>query len=329
MREIAFDASPGEIRALLFDDGVPVECHIRREIWAPLGTIADARLISKQGTRQFLRLDSGEDVLLPVPVSESEGALIRVEIVRERIGGPGAPKLAVARRSDEAPRAISAAAWRDSLAVRAERVISACEAIDDVCETALAGRVTRDGVTIWYERTRAGLIFDVDGTAAPLATNLVAASEIARLLRLFQIGGAVMIDFVSMDSKAARLEVAAAFDAASRDDKRPSERTAINGFGLMQVIRPCPRPSLLDLLLGRNRLAADEESGALALLRAASRTTGPGTRRCHALPAVAALLARPPWPTLVAEAARLAGAPIEIVADRDASGYGHVHVASR
>ena len=49
----------------------------------------------------------------------------------------------------------------------------------------------------------------------------VTATEIARLLRLYQIGAMVLIDFVSMDSKAQRTQIAEAFDAASVADPRP------------------------------------------------------------------------------------------------------------
>jgi ribonuclease G len=325
MADIAFDEAPGEIRALLIEDGAPVEYHCRRALHAALGTIADARLVSRQGPRSFLTLASGEELLLPAPISESEGASIRVEIIRERLCGPGDVKMAVVRRSDADLCSISLADWRDAMAARSTRIISDSDAFDDVEALALAGHVVSDGVTIWFERTKAGLVFDVDGVGDAFAANRIAAHEIARLLRLFQSGGAALVDFITLDSKAERLAVAAAFDEASTADPRAFERTAINGFGLMQIIRPRVCGSLLDTLFGRNRLSPSDESSALALLRAASRSTGAGRRRCLVPPPVAALLSQPRWQPLVAEAARLAGASLDIVTDPSAPHYGHVH----
>lgn len=325
MADIAFDESPGEIRALLFEEGQAVEYHSRRALHAALGTIADARLISRQGPRSFLMLANGDELLLPAPLTESEGARIRVEVIRERMSGPGDIKMAVVRRSDDELRTISLGDWRDAMAARADHIISAPEAFDDVEALALAGHVVSEGVTLWFERTKAGLVFDVDGFGDALAANLVAAREIARLLRLFQVGGAALVDFITLDSKAARLAIAEAFDEASAADPRPFERTGLNGFGLMQIIRPRVRASLLDALFGPNRVSPGDESRALALLRAASRSTGAGVRRCSVPPPVATLLAQPRWQPLVAEAARLAGASLDIVADACAPHYGHVH----
>jgi Ribonuclease G/E len=52
-----------------------------------------------------------------------------------------------------------------------------------------------------------------------LASLQAAATEIARLLRLYQIGAMVLIDFVSMESKAQRTQIAEAFDAAAHARK--------------------------------------------------------------------------------------------------------------
>mgnify|MGYP000632597020 CR=1 FL=1 len=75
------------------------------------------------------------------------------------------------------------------------------------------------------------------------AVNIAAAKEIARLLRLYQVGGMVMIDFIAVESKDHRQAIAAAFDEAAAADSRSFERSAVNGFGLMQVVRARPRPS--------------------------------------------------------------------------------------
>lgn len=326
MREIAFDTSPGEIRAVMFEAGVPVELHSFREGQVTRGTVADARIISKSAGQAVLRLASDEDIILPNAPAEAEGASIRVEIIREGLSEPGDIKRAVARRSDAPRLTIDSATWRSSLCACAERERAVDASFDDHFAIAFEGCAQRGAARIWFERTKAGLVFDVDGNGAADLINRDAAQEIARLLRLFQIGGVAIIDFVGMDSKPARLEIANVFDAASAADPRRFERTAINGYGLMQVIRPKYGPSLLDRLFGRRRVSPSDETLALMLLRDASRSVGAGPRHCVTTPSLAALLGQPRWQALVAEAARLAGGPLDIMAAEGVSGYGHIHV---
>jgi ribonuclease G len=326
MREVAFDASPGETRAVLFEGGVAVELHILREGHAIPSTVMDAKVIRKQANRAFLQLTSGEEAVIAPPPPEPEGASVRVEIIRARICEPGEVKLATARLSEAEPAEIDVDQWRTALSERADAVITAGADFDDYFDIAQAGCSNLEGATIWLERTKAGLVFDVDGSGDAFAVNCAAANEIARLLRLFQIGGAAMIDFAGMENKAARLAVATVFDRASATDPRGFERTSINGYGLMQVIRAKPGPSILDTLFGTRRVSLSDETLILALLRAVSRAQGAGVRRCVTTPALKVQLELPRWAPLIAQAARQAGAPIEIVADASARGYGHVHV---
>jgi ribonuclease G len=326
MCEIAFDASPGETRAVLFEGGIAVELHIFREGHTPSGSMIDVKIISKADGRAFLALSNGEEAVMTPPPSEPEGGTVRIEIIRARICEPGEIKLAIARASEADPREIGEDQWRAELSKRADAVIQAGPDFDDNFDIAQAGRSDVAGATIWFERTKAGLVFDVDGSGDAFAINCAAAAGIARLLRLFQIGGATMIDFVGMENKSARLAVADAFDAASSGDPRGFERTAINGYGLMQVIRAKRGPSILDTVFGTRRVSPSDETLILAMLRAASRASGAGVRRCVTTPALAAQLGLPIWQPLIAQAARQAGAPIEIVADDAARGYGHVHV---
>jgi ribonuclease G len=326
MREIAFDASPGETRAVLFEGGTPVELHIFREGNAISGSVIDAKVISKQANRAFLALTNGEEAVIAPPPPEPEGATVRVEIIRAHICEPGEVKLATTRLSEAEPSEIGVDQWRRARSEYADSVITAGADFDDHFDSARAGCCDVDSATIWFERTKAGLVFDVDGSGDAFAANCAAAAEIARLLRLFQIGGAAMIDFIGMENKAARLAVAAVFDEASVADPRGFERTVVNGYGLMQVIRAKPGPSILDTLFGTRRVSLSDETLILALLRAASRSQGAGVRHCMTTPALATQLALPVWQPLIAEAARQAGAPLEIVADASVRGYGHVHV---
>ena len=61
--------------------------------------------------------------------------------------------------------------------------------------------------------------------------------EIARLIRLRDIGGIIIIDFIDMESPENRLRVSGALEEALRDDFR---KTAVHGFtslGLLEMTR--------------------------------------------------------------------------------------------
>lgn len=76
-----------------------------------------------------------------------------------------------------------------------------------------------------------------DPEKSRLNTNLEAASEIARLIRLRDIGGIIIIDFIDMESPENRLRVSGALEEALRDDFR---KTAVHGFtslGLLEMTR--------------------------------------------------------------------------------------------
>jgi hypothetical protein len=180
-----------------------------------------------------------------------------------------------------------------------------------------------NGGALSIERTRAMTMIDVDGEGDAHMVNLAAASEIGRLIRLFDIGGPVGIDFVSMADRAARHSIDAAL-AAACVPLGQHERTAINGFGFAQIIRPRARLSLPEILCGTHPGRLTVESLAVALLREAARSQGVGTRRLVAAPAVVAFLADRSHEIAALQSAL--GAPVMLVGDPAQRGYGHVHV---
>ena len=327
MAELATDYSPGEWRAVLFEDGEPVSLHIGRTGRAALGSVHEARILSNHAGGAFVGLGGGEEALLSPAPKVAEGASVRVDIIREAMAAPGEIKLAMAHVTDAATTKLTdAQIWDARIAALGATPVSA-GLLDDYFDLAFAGRSEIAGGTIWFERTKAGLVFDVDATGDASAVNDAAAREVARLLRLFGVGGSAMIDFISTDNKAARLAIGAAFDEAAAADPRPFERTAVNGYGLMQVVRAKRQPSILDTLFGARRVSASDETQLLQLLRDAARSTGFGARRIVTRPALATQLGSPGWQPLVEEAARIIGAPLEIVAEPGITGYGHVHVS--
>jgi hypothetical protein len=88
-------------------------------------------------------------------------------------------------------------------------------------------------------------LFDVDG-GGPLEPLAVAAAHaVARAIERHGIAGSIGVDFPTLANKAARQAVAEAIDAAL---PQPFERTTVNGFGFLQIVRRRTRPSLPELL---------------------------------------------------------------------------------
>jgi len=75
-------------------------------------------------------------------------------------------------------------------------------------------------------------------------TNLEAASEIARQLRLRDIGGLVVIDFIDMKDRKHIKEVEKVFRDELRKDRAKTDSSHISKFGLMELSRQRLRPSL-------------------------------------------------------------------------------------
>jgi len=83
---------------------------------------------------------------------------------------------------------------------------------------------------------------DIEDTA--FKTNIEAASEIARQLRLRDVGGLVVIDFIDMLKEENQNKVETAFRKAVYSDRARVQLSNISRFGLLEVSRQRLRPSL-------------------------------------------------------------------------------------
>jgi ribonuclease E len=82
---------------------------------------------------------------------------------------------------------------------------------------------------------------DLEATA--LKTNLEAGEEIARQLRLRDLGGVIINDFIDMENLANRREVERALRAALKKDRAKCWMTRITRFGIVEMTRQRVRPS--------------------------------------------------------------------------------------
>jgi ribonuclease G len=287
----------GETRAALVDDDHIIETRIELEGIVPAGTILGAKLISvgNGGRNGTARDDAGTEYLLPqVPREVSEGAAFTIEVSRPAIPGPEPWKRPIAKATPDErrrPRSLAERLRGSGVPVRkltfpAQRDELATAGWADVIDEARSGSVDFAGGSLGLFATPAMTLIDVDGRLAPADLALAGAAAAAQAIRRLDIGGSIGIDLPTVSGKAARQASAEAVDAIL---EQPFERTAVNGFGFLQIVRPRSRASLLEL-------AADRASfEARALLRRTAFER-PGSKRLVVHPAVAAVLeANPGW----------------------------------
>ena len=329
--EALIEIGIGETRALVTDGGRVVEAYVEREgDGLRAGDIWDARLTAILAPgRGIVRAGDHEALLEPLPPGLTEGALLRVEIAREALPEARRPRLAKARAVPGAGREPGKVrAGPDLVARLRERGLTLREVTrfgpddleaagwSELLDQAATGHVPFDGGLLTISPTPAMTVIDVDGALPPVQLARAAAVAVAHAIRCFDLTGSIVIDFPGTD-RAARAEIAALLDAHLPP---PFERTAVNGFGLLQIVRPRRRASLIERIQGE-----PVPSAALALLRQAERGGGSGgTCTLTAGPAVAGWLAA--CAGLITELERRIGASVRLQADaRLAISAGHVH----
>ena len=112
---------------------------------------------------------------------------------------------------------------------------------------------------------------DIEETAT--RTNLEAAEEVARQMRLRDLGGLIVIDFIDMEESRNRREVENRLRESLRQDRARVQFGTISKFGLMEMSRQRLRPALSEGAsipcprCGGSGHVRDTESSALQILR--------------------------------------------------------------
>jgi ribonuclease G len=310
------DEGVGEHRAALLDGDDILEAAIDRlDDRLRVGAIVSAKLGERVGKGAWLATARGDAVLEAVPQGLSQGRTLLVEIVREAIPEPGRLKPPRARASDATEeRAAPTLAER----IGAHRRLGAHEpdrleqaGWSQLVEEAETGEIDFAGGALRLSPTPAMALFDVDGALSPAELAVLGARASARAVLRLAIGGSIGIDLPTLGSKAERAAAGEAIDAVL---PQPYERTAVNGFGFVQIVRPRPRASMPELVRADPALTA-----ALGLLRRAARGHGP--RTIVAAPAVIARIT----PDQVAQLARIVGGAVGLRAEPSlAISAGHV-----
>ncbi|MBF0226899.1 MAG: Rne/Rng family ribonuclease [Desulfobacterales bacterium] len=125
--------------------------------------------------------------------------------------------------------------------------------IEDQIESIFEKKVfLKSGGTLVIEQTEALVAIDVNSGKAKndslektaFNTNLEASEEIARQLKLRDLGGLIVIDFIDMREQKNRTRIEKALKSHLKKDKAKVSLSRISKFGLLEVSRQRTRPSL-------------------------------------------------------------------------------------
>ena len=155
--------------------------------------------------------------------------------------------------------------------------------IEHQIESAYARTVTLpSGGAIVIDHTEALVSVDVNSARAirggdieetATRTNLEAAEEVARQMRLRDLGGLIVIDFIDMEESRNRRDVENRLRDSLRQDRARVQFGTISKFGLMEMSRQRLRPALSEgssipcPRCGGSGHVRDTESSALQILR--------------------------------------------------------------
>jgi hypothetical protein len=327
LAEWLYEAGIGEARAALVDGDAIIEARIEREGEGPrIGAVVAAKLVEAvRGKGALVALDwPGEPqaILADAPSATPTGARLIVEITRMALRERGRDKPPRARLAEAGMALADGPDLHARIAASGTPIVELRPTGPDLLEQAgwseliecvRTGHWPFMGGALWVDATPAMVLIDIDGDGDALSLAKAGAEMAAGVIRRCDIGGSIGIDFPSLPGRAGRQAIDALIDRAL---PQPFERTAVNGFGLMQIIRRRERPSLIEQI----RLDPVATDAAL-LLRQAERTAGTGVLSLTARPAVIDhIAANPAW--IDALQART-GRRVELAADAAMKGTGH------
>ncbi len=277
MAEWLYEEGIGENRAVRIEDGSILEAAIELP-GLRAGAIVSARLTHIAGAAT---LDDGSEAMVsPLAAGLTEGATFRAEVLREAIPERGRLKPPKVRATSlplrKGPTLRERIGNPPPLATHGpDRFEEA--GWSELLEEAESGESSFEGGALRMSVTPAMILFDVDGGLPTAALAEAGAAAAARAILRFDITGSIGVDLPTLP-RDQRQAAAAIVDSIL---PQPFERTAVNGFGLLHIVRRRVRPSLAELIQ-----ADPVGAAARALLRRAERHSGPVT--LYAAPGVIA-----------------------------------------
>jgi ribonuclease G len=294
----------GETRALLVEGEQVLAAKLLWPGELTAGARVAGQLTAKlKGTRRGVALlDGGTEALVDhLPPNVTEGQRLDLIITRAALAERGRLKRAQARVAGAEGGAASPSPL-DSGRIAHRFPTGLWE---EVWAAASSASLDLPGGEVLVSVTPAMTVIDIDGVGSPREVALAAVPAIARAVAWFDLGGNIGIDFPTLAAKDDRRAVDEALAAALAG--WPHERTAMNGFGFVQLVARLEGPALLHRF-------ATSRTGMCArhALRVAERTEGHGPileLRVH--PALKAKL-KPEWLT---ELARRTGREVRVETD--------------
>jgi hypothetical protein len=311
----------GENRAALVDGGTILAARVEWPGGLQPGLVAQGRVASRlAGTRRGTVAFADGAVALVDGLTPAlpEGASALFRISRAAIAEKGRTKLPMARPAGPAEEARPAPSLAEQLAAGGApvRVLRGGDPAldqagwDDLIDEAMTGEIAFARGALCISPTPAMTLIDVDGSPPLSALSLAAAPAIAAAIMRLDIGGSIGIDFPTLaekrDRQAVDAALAEALVALGAQTGWRGERTAMNGYGFVQLVSRLERPSL-PALFARHPLPA----AARHLLRRAERVREPGVLLLTAHPA----LRRAVLPAWEAELSRRTGRTVHWASD--------------
>lgn len=204
--------------------------------------------------------------------------------------------------------------------------------VEEQLEQALSHRLEMpEGASLAIEETEALTAIDVNMGGSGRASrpdnairqvNVAAAREVAHQIRLRNIGGLVVVDFISMKNKGHRKQLVESLRHEMREDPVRHDVLGMTPGGLVEITRQRVGRTLADLFLRRKRpeLPTLPEAHASAALREALRRPWTARTVLAASPKIVELLQGPMAPA-VEEVSRRLGVRLELLAERGKEGY--------
>ena len=156
-----------------------------------------------------------------------------------------------------------------------------------------------------------------------LKTNMLAAREIARQLRLRDIGGIIVIDFIDMESEANKRRVFQELRSALKQDRAKTKAFQVSDLGLVEMSRQRVRPSLYHFMSDQcsycestgHVLSLDSIANRIErMLRRVSHYTRARELRLQASPRLVLFLREERWQRL-RELMQVTGVMVDLVDD--------------
>jgi ribonuclease G len=287
-------SSPGAKAPRPLDEGARVIVEVRREAQRAKGALLSARIAAErlaQAAERAQRLEPPAQ-LVPQP---GFAALLALRL-------PGAPARVVT--DDLAALPELRRVFPGAEVVHAETADLPLD-IGAAIETTLASSLALPGGgTLHIAPTDAAILMDVD-TGSPagdtvernaIAVNLAAAAEIARQLRLRQLGGGIIVDFAALEGRRPREAVREAVAAALAGDPAQPQVLGWTRLGHLEIVRPRRHRPLAETMLDPRTGQKSAVALAFECLRdvaGAARARPAANWRINAAPAVATALRGP------------------------------------